>query len=147
MESFGTSRRRSRFSGPRLTLHRTIGTFSARSSPASQPTDREAVKASLVGGIGTDVSPFAVQGQIQPLDVAVVLGPIGWVRLWDHPGPSQHLAEGPRAVAVAFVGDYPFYPDAQLGRVGYVGCSVICFITLRRPRWYRDRPQPSGVRG
>ena len=95
MESFGTSRRRSRFSGPRLTLHRTIGTLSSRSSPASQPTDREAVKASLVGGIETDVSPFAVQGQIQPLDVAVVLGPIGRVRLWDHPGPSQHWRKAP----------------------------------------------------
>jgi hypothetical protein len=58
-------------------------------------TDGEAVKASLVGGIGTGVSPFAVQGQIQPLDVAVVLGPIGRVRLWDHPGPSQHWRKAP----------------------------------------------------
>lgn len=50
---------------------------------------REGVKALLVGGVEANIGPFAVQGQIQPLDLAVGLGPVGRVRLWATPAPAR----------------------------------------------------------
>jgi hypothetical protein len=64
-----------------------------------QPS-REGVKALLVGGVGANIGPFALQGQLQPLDLAVGLGPVGSDALVGHPGTSQDLAEASRAVAV-----------------------------------------------
>jgi uncharacterized protein (TIGR02679 family) len=82
-----------------------------------QPS-REGVKALLVGEVGAGVGPFALQGQVQPLDLGVGLGPVGSGALVGHPGPSQDLAEASRAVAVAIIGQDPLDLDAQLGIAG-----------------------------
>jgi hypothetical protein len=94
---------------------------------------QEGVKALLVRAVGAGVGPFAVKGQVQPLHLAVGLGPIGPGALVRHPGASQHLAEAPRAVAVAVVGEDPLDGDAQpgiegqrpLGEAGHGGRALI----------------------
>jgi hypothetical protein len=74
---------------------------------------REGVKALLIEAIETGIGPFSLQGEIQPLDLAIGLGPIGPGALVVHSGPGHHLAEQPRAVAVAVIGQDPLDGDAN----------------------------------
>jgi hypothetical protein len=74
---------------------------------------RERSSALGLGPVGQGVGPFVEQGAVEPLDLAVGLGPV-------RPGPlvcdrAERVAEGKRAVAGAVVGQDPSDPDAVAG--------------------------------
>jgi hypothetical protein len=76
---------------------------------------RKGVQAGLVAGVGPRVGPLQGEGGVEPLRLAVGLRPVGAGALVGDSDASQHLAEQPRAVAVAVVGEDLRNPDAELG--------------------------------
>jgi hypothetical protein len=58
----------------------------------------ECVQSLLVGCVGTDIGPLALQGQVQPLGLAVGGRPVRAGAHVDHPSGGQNLTEDPGPV-------------------------------------------------
>ena len=79
---------------------------------------REGGQAGLVAGIQLGIGPLGGQGAVEPLSLAVGLGPIGPGPPMSGAGLRQHPLERRRAIAPAVVGQHPLHLDAQPGEPG-----------------------------